>query len=155
MGKTKKTRKTRKTRKTKKQANRRATTICMLGLIPLIFIALEYKSHIALLVLINGLIYHSKCTDHILCKSIYQKNSIARYTDIICNLILVSYINLKTLWQPYTLIISTLTPTIWLFKTNFFHGHTGQIIHVLFVQWPCFFALFKYYKLRREKTILK
>lgn len=109
--------------------------VCLIGVIclylPLIY---NFYSYRALIVFINGILYHSN-----------NKSTILRYNDIFFNIILIVWTNY---YYPYTIAIALFSIIAW--YTNNYLGEknrinliTMDIIHVILVQYPLFIGLKK------------
>ena len=148
--KNKNIKKIRKLKKFKKNTDKTKIPdkICILGLIPFVFISLNYKSNIALLVLINGLLFHSRFIEYL----------IMRYIDIFCNFLMILYVIYVCKFDYYIYIIIALAIICYIINMytnlidNIFIKYSINIIyiksifHVIFVQWILSYGLIYVYK---------
>ena len=101
----------------------RFNTTCLIGLIP--FCLTSIKSKRSLIVAINGILYHTN-----------PSNTTLRNWDITCNTIMISY----TVYNyNQSRIFAFMGTTSFIINSYF----ASDIIHVLGVQIPLFFALSK------------
>lgn len=137
-----------KNKKKKKDNKKIPNKICILGLIPFLFISLNYKSNIALIVLINGLLFHSRFIEY----------SIMRYIDIFCNFLMTLYVIYvcKFDYKLYNIIIFSIISFLLInsnllnniiIKEKFDSIYTiKSILHVIFVQWLLCYSMIYSYK---------
>jgi len=107
---------------------------CVVGLLPFLLIYIIQRNYIALVVFLNGLVYHSSYNTP---AYVYL-----RAYDILANLTFLIWVNLYTSWQPQTFVIS-LWSCAW-YLGNFVIG--ANAVHVVCVQFPLAVALYRYYK---------
>jgi len=98
---------------------------------------------ISLLIIANGCLCHT--TLALSCK--YKM--IFLYHDVISNIVFIAYINLTTLWQPYTYMISATMCTAYIINKsiqlyNGSHNWFTVIAHIIFIQWFGFLGLLYY-----------
>ena len=97
---------------------------CLLGVILLFgFNAILFKSVISLIILINGILYHT------------FGNICLMRIDILSNLLLGIYVNFYTKFQPFTIIMSLMSLMIFIYNKS-------NIIHVFGIQLPLAFCLY-------------
>jgi hypothetical protein len=106
--------------------------LCLTGLTP--FLSIVYIDNleslwgfIAIIVLFNGLVYHT------------TEKKIFRMIDIVTNLALILYVNMITMWQPYCACLTLFS--IIFFGINLFT--TSNFIHIILIQFPLAIALYE------------
>ena len=106
----------------------------ILGLLPFIHMATHHKSKIAQIVAFNGLLFHS----------FFTSSPMIKHYDIICNIILTTYVNTKARdpWIFFFTIIATIGFMNNTHKPKEKIQETAKdIAHVLTVQLPLFIGL--------------
>lgn len=110
-----------------------------------IYLYLYLSSNIGLIVAINSLLCHLSLAINHYHKLLYKN------IDIITNVILIIYVNLITKWQPQTLIISILVAILFIVNHRLYLEISidnikidiSQLFHILGIQFPCLFCLYK------------
>jgi hypothetical protein len=118
--------------------------LCLIGLIPYLYIYLKFNSYIALIIYINGSIFHSSYNTN------YYKYF--KYIDLTFNFVFLIYINYYTNYQPNTYIISAISIISYLVEN--YYTKTDLIndcIHIFLVQILLSYALFTPLKLSVEQ----
>lgn len=115
--------------------------ICAIGLIPYAYLWMFHKSTIGLIVTMNGILYHLIAPDHL--------NS--KRWDIFWNVILVTYVNMYSKYQPECLFLTFIAGMIWLWNENMNSetdvGHLSNgLVHTLGVQFVMAYGLHLYLK---------
>ena len=109
--------------------------LCLAGLLPAIALAWQGNAMCAV-VSINGIVYHSTLND------------VMRRIDIITNIIIATYVNIRTLHQPTTFLLTTIILGAWCLERKLQRHHVNhiviQIIHVLFIQLIGTYCLYLY-----------
>ena len=90
-------------------------------------LCIKYKSKRAMIVFINGLLYHSN-----------ERYEYLRYYDIICNFFIVLYTNI---YAAQSMKYSNFATSIWflntiLTETNTISRNSSDIIHVIAIHFP-------------------
>ena len=108
--------------------------IPILGLIPYIYLIYKYNSYRAYIILFNGNLYHYNHTSRIL-----------RIQDTMCNFFIGSYIVLN--YSESYLISSFITTSFILNNIAYSYYNLNDtlsyIIHVLTVQWPTCYEIWR------------
>ena len=92
---------------------------------------------ISLIIFMNGILCHlSLASEH------KYKNFFTRM-DILSNGFFIIYINYYSLWQPYSIILSSLLPFIW-FKNHDQYSWYKIYQHIFLIQGTGFICLFNY-----------
>ncbi len=110
-----------------------------------IYLYIYLSSKIGLIVAINSLLCHLSLGINHYHKLLYKN------IDIITNVIVAIYINLITKWQPQTLIISILVLIVFIINRRLYLEIINdnskidilQLFHILGLQFPGFFCLYK------------
>lgn len=112
--------------------------ISLIGIHLYLMIFYYYINIIPFIVYVNGVLVHSGI------KLKYHKY--IKYYDISVNIILILYINLYTIWQYYTLLISSLVGIIFILKHKLMSEHSlvNQITHVFGIHIPLAQCLIKF-----------
>lgn len=100
---------------------------CTLGLIPFSVLAVHNNSLIGALVTFNGVLFHM----------FYRRNRVVKYYDILCNMLLILYVNLVAL-DKVVLFWTCMGVIGFLLNTI---SNNSDITHVLAVQSPLALAL--------------
>jgi hypothetical protein len=101
------------------------------GLIPYLFHFLHAGSIVSFIVFNNGILFHA----------LLPNNSIMKWFDILCNSILVLYVNICVVnIFVFTWTIAACLCFLWNSR-NVTHEPTKAILHVTGVQWGLFNAL--------------
>lgn len=101
--------------------------LCALGLLPFALLACHRKSIIALIVFLNGTLFHLLLRD----------NLFMRIFDNVCNILMTIYINIFAM-NPLAFLCSLIGGL-----AHHVNRTTSQsdVFHVLFVQFPLFMGL--------------
>lgn len=112
--------------------------INLIGIHIYLMIFYYYINIIPLIVYFNGIITHSSIS--------FYSHKYIKYYDISVNIILIIYVNLYTIWQYYTLLISSLVGTIFVLKHKLIteHSFVNQITHVIGIHIPLAQCLIKF-----------
>ena len=108
--------------------------IPILGLTPFIYLVYRYNSYRAYIILFNGFLYHYNNTSHIL-----------RLQDTMCNFLIGSYI-VFNYYESY--LISSFISFCFI-SNNIAYSYfnlnekLSYILHVLTVQWPTFYEIWR------------
>ena len=87
-----------------------------------------------LIVLINGILCHGGA---LLGKSLWK-------IDLISNIIMIIFTNIKTSWQPHTIYLSGIAMIIYTLKVSLCQNIMEPFIHILLVQLPLAICLNNY-----------
>ena len=103
--------------------------LAIIGLIPFAYIALYYKSLIALTILINGLIFHSRFFDF----------NIMIYIDTIINIILIITCIIISKFDFLIIFLTCIATIVFLYTnliSNYFKKNKkiNTIFHIIFIQ---------------------
>ncbi len=96
-----------------------------LGVLPYIYIYIKQKSYMAIIVFLNGLLYHA----------LFPHNIVIKFYDIIMNSIMIMYVNIKTRNTGFVLSMTLVSIIVYLFNINYDHKIMHPILHVIGVQW--------------------
>lgn len=112
--------------------------INIIGIHAFLPIFICHYNYIALIVYVNGVLCHS------LFNTKYE--ILLELYDTLCNIYFIIYCNYYTLWQPYTLNISSVSTLIFILNKYHFpkSSNSNQIIHVFGIQIPFALCLNKY-----------
>ena len=111
--------------------SQRRSIPCTLGIVPFIWLAVHRRSIPALIVAINGLLFHL----------FMRNNDIVKNYDILCNIFLILYVNLKV--KDHRVVLLTLVGTIgFLHNSTCNTGIEKECMHALQVQVTFFFGLY-------------
>jgi len=111
--------------------------INLIGIHIYLLLFLKYCSFLPLLIYVNG----------VLCHTYGVNNKIIVYYDIIINVVSIIYVNIKTSWQYYTLIISLYGLIVFIIKDLYvINDKLNQIIHVTNIHIPFSIAMYNYIK---------
>lgn len=104
--------------------------LCILGLLPFIWLSTHHNSKIAQLIAFNGLLFHT----------FFNTTPLVKYYDIICNVLLTIYVNTRSQdpWVPFFTIIGIIG---FLNNINDTQNTAKDIAHVFTVQLPLFIGL--------------
>ena len=108
--------------------------INLLGLIPFFAIMLYYESLIALVIVVNGIVY-------------YGIEPKYRYVDIIFNMLFILWGNTFSTYK-YMNILTIIIIFIFCLNCQIYSCY----IHLLFVQFPLAFLLYQYYENKDKNT---
>lgn len=104
---------------------------CALGIVPFIWHTVHRRSLPAFIVSVNGLLFHL----------FMRNNDLVKNYDILCNVFLILYVNLKA--KDHRVALLTLVGTIgFLHNSTCNTGLEKELMHVLQVQLSFFFALY-------------
>ena len=109
--------------------------LCIFGLLPYILVGgelvyLNYKEAIVpLIVGVNGLVYHGIEND--------ESKERRKYWDIFWNVVLIMYVNMKTEYRLYTIVLTIISLVMYYMNKKL----NNDYIHVVGVQWVLFIAM--------------
>lgn len=101
---------------------------CCIGLMPFLLL---FPCPLALVVVLNGLWYHS------------THSQLARRVDVLCNILMCLLVNLLTNYQPQTLCLTVGAFVIWSSNPKKY-SLQSSLVHVVFVQWVLAFCLWNF-----------
>lgn len=126
------------TRIDNKKIERYKKKIYILGLLPFLFIALNYQSLISLLIFIIGYLFHSRFID----------KTFGRYLDLSINIFIILYFINNKSYNCFLLSIISFTCIFYIYNNYYYRKDNpikSALFHVLFVQWTTAFCLFYIY----------
>jgi hypothetical protein len=95
------------------------------------------RAWIGVLVFVNGVLCHGA---RAFCPE--RAYRLARNWDVGCNVLLVLYVNARTAWQPWTLLLTEAATFAWLVN-NVLLGQS-MWVHAIAVQWPLCVACLRF-----------
>lgn len=129
-----------KKRKKEKKKIKEKNKICILGLIPFLYIAFYFNSLTGLTIFINGFLFHSNFLNY----------NIMFYIDFFFNTFFMIYYIIISKYDFYIILLLSISSCIFIY-TNFINNYfrkniiLNNIIHVIFVQGVSCIALTRYY----------
>ena len=120
----------------------------MIGLIPFIFMCLNYKSNIALWVVINGFLFHSKFIDYTIMRPIDIISNILLtiYVVCVCKYDIKLYIIILSAAICYFILNTNIINTIFIKENKNALYNIKSSFHVVFVQWILCYGMYYVYK---------